>query len=47
MTALLDAGPGRRRGEGDGEDWFWLLALTALTVAALLAVRRLSGRGRR
>ncbi len=47
MTALLDAGPRRRRGDDDGEDWFLLLVLTALTLAALVAVRRLSGRGRR
>jgi len=44
MTALLDAGPGPRHGNEDDEDWLLLVALAALTLAALLAVRRLSGR---
>jgi len=46
MIPLLDAGPGRDPGE-DEEDWLVLLALAALTLAALLAVRRLTGRGGR
>lgn len=48
MIALLDAGSGRGRSEDDdGEEWWLLLALAALTLAALLAVRRLPGRGPR
>jgi len=45
MTALLDAGAGRRPEDDDAEDWLLVLALAALTLAALLAVRRLTGRG--
>ena len=47
MIALLDADPGRRSGDDENEDWLLLLTLAALTLAALLVVRRLSGRGPR
>ncbi|SDS79096.1 hypothetical protein SAMN04488543_2387 [Friedmanniella luteola] len=46
MITLLD-GPGRRPGDGDEEDWLALLALAALTLAALVALHRLTGRGPR
>ena len=42
MTALLDGSPDRR--PGDDEDWLALIALAALTLAALVALRRLTGR---
>ncbi|MFL6025310.1 MAG: hypothetical protein ACJ72G_00775 [Friedmanniella sp.] len=45
MIALLDAG--RRPGDDENDDWLLLLALAALTMAALLAVRHLSGRAPR
>jgi len=43
MIALLDANPGRHSGD-DEEDWLALLALALLTLAALVAVRRLGNR---
>ena len=42
MIALLD-GHGRRPGDDDEEDWLALIALAALTLAALLVLRRLGG----
>ena len=42
MTALLDGDSDRR--PGDDEDWLALIALAALTLTALLALRRLTGR---
>jgi hypothetical protein len=45
MTALLDNGP-RRDPDDENEDWLLLLALAALTLAALIAVHRLTGRQR-
>jgi hypothetical protein len=46
MIALLDND--RRRGPDDdeNEDWLVLLALAALTLAALIAVRQISARRR-
>jgi hypothetical protein len=45
MITLQD-GPGRRPGDDDDEeDWLALIALAALTLTALLALRRLTGRG--
>lgn len=46
MITLLDGDPGRRPGGDDdgAEDWLALLALAALTLTALVALRRL-GRG--
>jgi len=46
MIALLDNDPRRGPGEDENEDWLLLLALAALTLAALIAVRRLTGRQR-
>jgi hypothetical protein len=46
MTALLDGHPQRRPDDDDAEDWLALIALAALTLTALIAVRRL-GRGSR
>jgi hypothetical protein len=46
MIALLDAHRGRRPGDDDDEDWLALLALALLTLTALVALRRLSGRPR-
>ena len=43
MTALLDGNPDRRPGDDD-EDWLALIALAALTLTALVAFRRLTGR---
>lgn len=40
MITLLD-GPGRRPGDDDEEDWLALVLLAALTLAALVALRRL------
>lgn len=39
MITLLD-GPGRRPGDDDGEDRLALVVLAALTLAALVALRR-------
>ena len=49
MITLLDGDPGRRPGgdDGDAEDWLALVALAALTLTALVALRRLSARGPR
>jgi hypothetical protein len=46
MIALLDNDLRRGPGDDDDEDWVVLLALAALTLAALIAVRRVSGRRR-
>jgi hypothetical protein len=46
MIALLDHDPRRGRGDDENEDWLVLLALAALTLAALIAVRQISGRRR-
>jgi hypothetical protein len=42
MISLLD-GPQRRPGDDDEEDWLALVALTALALAAVVALRRLRG----
>ena len=42
MIALLN-GHGRRPWDDDEEDWLALIALAALTLAALLVLRRLGG----
>jgi LPXTG-motif cell wall-anchored protein len=46
MITLLDSDPRRGSGDDENEDWLVLLALAALTLAALIAVRRISGRQR-
>jgi hypothetical protein len=46
MIALLDSDPRRGSDDEENEDWLVLLALAALTLAALIAVRRISGRQR-
>lgn len=47
MITLLD-GPGRRPGDDDDEeDWLALVLLAALTLTALVALRRITGRGPR
>lgn len=46
MITLLDGHPDRGPGDDAPEDWVALLALAALTLTALLAVRRLGRSGR-
>ena len=47
MITLLDGDPGHGPGDDDAEDWLALVALAALTLTALVALRRLTARGPR